>query len=229
MPTTEHVYLPLYADDETPDLSTTGNYNQAMVIIDGCFGLVEKAVTALAEGIAEERESRIAGDNALDSKLAAETQARTDADAALDTAYKAADAELTAKLAAETKARTDADAALDTAYKAADTALGSRIENAEADINANSADLTGIKGLTYGSKHVQFIESENGSYSSPALEEIAKQVTALETVDWSDIRGKPFSTISSGLKAVSDALTVDDSSISAGITGNTTWGEIVQS
>lgn len=145
-----------------------------------------------------------------------------------ETERNAADSELTAKIAAETSARTDADTALDAAYKAADTALGSRIDNAEAEISANSADLTGIKGLTYGSEHVLFIENENGSYTSPALEEIAEQVTALETAGWSDIRGKPFSTIGSGLKVVSDTLTVDASAISAGITGNTTWGEIEQ-
>lgn len=142
---------------------------------------------------------------------------------------KAADTELDTKLAAETKARTDADTALDTAYKAADTALGGRIDNAETEISSNSADLTGIKGLTYGSEHVQFIENENGSYTSPALEEIAEQVAALKTTaGWSDTRGKPFSTIGSGLKVVSDAITVDDSAVSAGITGNTTWGEIEQ-
>lgn len=85
--------------------------------------------------------------------------------------------------------RKAADTALDTAYKAADTALGGRIDNAEADISANSADLTGIKGLTYGSYHINFIENSNGEYTSPALIEIAKQV-------------------------------------SAGITGNTQWGQI---
>ena len=141
---------------------------------------------------------------------------------------KEADAELAAKLAAETKARTDADTELDTAYKAADTALGYRIDKAETEIRANNADLTGIKSLTYGDQHVNFIENENGSYTSPALEEIAEQVTALETAGWSDIRGKPFSNVGSGLKVVSDTLTVDSSAVSAGITGNTTWGEIEQ-
>lgn len=140
MPTTEHIHLPLYTDEETPDLSTTGHYNHAMEILDANVG-------ELAEGIAAEREARIAGDSALD-----------------------------AKLAAETKARTDADTALDAAYKAADAALGSRIDNAETEISANSADLTGIKSLTYGSEHVQFLENENGSYTSPALEEIAEQI-----------------------------------------------------
>lgn len=56
-----------------------------------------------------------------------------------------------------------------------DTALGKRIDNAEAEISANSADLTGIKGLTYGEQHVNFLENSNGEYSSPALEEIAEQ------------------------------------------------------
>lgn len=91
---------------------------------------------------------------------------------------KASDIELTAKLAAETKARTDADTALDTAYKAADTALGRRIDSAETEISANSADLIGIKGLTYGTEHAQFLENENGSYTSPALERIAEQIAA---------------------------------------------------
>ena len=93
-----------------------------------------------------------------------------------ETERKASDIELTAKLAAETKARTDADTALDTAYKAADTTLGRRIDNAETEISANSADLIGIKGLTYGTEHVQFLENENGSYTSPALERIAEQI-----------------------------------------------------
>lgn len=86
------------------------------------------------------------------------------------------ESEIDSKLAAETKARTDADAALDTAYKAADTALGERIDNAETEISANSADLTGIKGLTYGTHHINFIENSNGEYTSPALDEIAEQI-----------------------------------------------------
>lgn len=147
MPTTEHIHLPLYTDEETPDLSTTGHYNHAMEIIDANVGELEAEDAELAKDIADEREARIAGDSAL-----------------------------TVKLAAEAKARTDADTALDTAYKAADTALGSRIDNAETEISANSADLTGIKGLTYGQQHINFLESHNGEYTSPALEEIVEQI-----------------------------------------------------
>ena len=148
MRSTPYHHYALYEPDAAPDLTETGEYNSAIMGID-------------ADLHAEETER------------------------------KAADADITANLAAETKARTDADAALDTAYKAADTALGMRIDNAETDISANSADLTGIKGLTYGSEHVNFVENSNGEYTSPALEEIAEQ-------------------------------------ISAGITGNTQWGEIEQ-
>ena len=86
------------------------------------------------------------------------------------------ESEIDSKLAAETKARTDADTALDTAYKAADAAIGARIDNAETEISANSADLTGIKGLTYGTHHINFIENSNGEYTSPALDEIAEQI-----------------------------------------------------
>lgn len=85
----------------------------------------------------------------------------------------------------EEQARIEADTALNIAIanemaqrKAADTALGNRIDNAEAEISANSADLTGIKGLTYGDTHVNFIENSNGEYSSPALEKIAEQITS---------------------------------------------------
>lgn len=133
MRSTPYHHYALYEPDAAPDLTETGEYNSAIMGID-------------ADLHAEETER------------------------------KAADTELYTKLAAEAKARTDADTALDTAYKAADTALGSRIDNAETEISANSADLTGIKGLTYGTQHVNFLESSNGEYTSPALDEIAEQI-----------------------------------------------------
>lgn len=133
MRSTPYHHYALYEPEAAPDLTESGEYNSAVMGID-------------ADMHAEETER------------------------------KAADAELTAKLAAETKSRTDADNALDAAYKAADTALGGRIDNAETEISANSADLTGIKGITYGAEHVQFLEKKNGIYNSPALELIAGQI-----------------------------------------------------
>lgn len=94
MPTTEHIHLPLYTDEETPDLSTTGHYNEAMEILDNSAVYV-----------------------------------------------------------------------------------GARIDNAETEISANSADLTGIKGLTYGEGGQVFLENEGGEYSSPALEEIRHEIS----------------------------------------------------
>ena len=87
------------------------------------------------------------------------------------------DAEAAARKAADTAlgGRIDAEVA---ARGAADTALGGRIDNAEAEISANSADLTGIKGLTYGADHVAFLENHNGEYDSPALQEIEEQIAA---------------------------------------------------
>lgn len=102
---------------------------------------------------------------AVDADMHDEEQARIEGETALNIV-----------IANETAQRKAADAALDAAYKAADTALGKRIDNAEVEISANSADLTGIKGLTYGDTHVNFIENSNGEYSSPALDEIAKQI-----------------------------------------------------
>lgn len=48
MPTTEHIHLPLYTDEETPDLSTTGHYNHAMEILDANVGELEKKDAELA-------------------------------------------------------------------------------------------------------------------------------------------------------------------------------------
>lgn len=92
---------------------------------------------------------------AVDADMHDEEQSRIEGDTALNIA-----------IANETAQRT-----------AADTALGKRIDNAEVEISANSADLTGIKGLTYGDTHVNFLENSNGEYSSPALDEIAEQIT----------------------------------------------------
>lgn len=181
MPTTEHIHLPLYTDEETPDLSTTGHYNHAMEIIDANVGELEAKDAELAKDIADERDARVAGDAALDGKVSAETAAREAADNAINATLaskadqsalnnevadrKAADTALDTKLAAETKARTDAE---------------TEIMDAFSDLN------------------------------------------------WRTLKHKPFYTIGSGLKVVSNELTVDASAISAGITGNTTWGEIEQ-
>ena len=89
-----------------------------------------------------------------------------------ETERKAADANLKAAIDAEAATRHDEDDRLDKAI----AAVGRRVDNAEVEISSNSADLTGIKGLTYGEQHVRFVENSDGEYSSPALEEIAKQI-----------------------------------------------------
>ena len=169
MPNTEHIHLPLYTDEETPDISTTGHYNHAMEILDAEAGELEAADADLAAKLAKETQDRKGADTAIKADLDAETARAT---------------------AAEGK-NADAIAAEVTARKAADTALGKRIDNAEVEISANSADLTGIKGLTYGADHVTFLENENGAYTSPALEEIAEQIEKLESNGWYVINNYP--------------------------------------
>ena len=153
----------LYEPDASPDLTESGEYNTALMAVDADMHDEEQARikgdTALNIAIANEMAQRKAADVALNGRVDTETAERKAADTALDTAYKAA------------------DTALDTAYKAADAALGKRIDNAEAEISANSADLTGIKGLTYGEQHVNFLENRNGEYSSPALDEISHEIS----------------------------------------------------
>lgn len=137
MPTTPNIKLPLYTDEETPDLSTTGHYNAAMGIVDDTLAQHQDALEDLSDDLVKETTERKAADTALGTRIANEAAERV----------------------------------------AADAALGSRIDNAETEISANSADLTGIKGLTYGDDRVQFLENENGEYTSPALEEIAEQIS----------------------------------------------------
>lgn len=119
----------------------------------------------------------------VNAKLAQEVTDRKAADTALDN-------KITGGLNNVTNGLTtvgNAISKVEADYKAADVALGKRIDNAEGEISANSADLTGIKSLTYGNEHVQFLENNNGSYSSPALNEITEQVDALKAGGWTVI------------------------------------------
>ena len=178
----------LYEPDASPDLTESGEYNSALMAVDADMHDEEQARiegdTALNIAIANEMAQRKAADVALNGRVDTETAERKTADTALDAAYKAADAALDAKLTGAfnsiTQGLTSVGNGLTAEQKAradADTALGKRIDNAEAEISANSADLTGIKGLTYGEQHVNFLESSNGEYSSPALDEIAEQIS----------------------------------------------------
>lgn len=115
----------------------------------------------------------------------------------------------------EEQARTEGDTALNIAIanemaqrKAADDALNGRVDNAETEISANTADLTGIKGLTYGDTHVNFLENSNGKYSSPALEKIAEQISQGFTV----------------LEITSAATSIDDNALTK---LNANWPNVV--
>lgn len=153
----------------------------------------EAADTALGRRIDAEAAARGAADTELGGRIDDEATARGTADTALggriDTEKadrKSADTALGGRIDTEKADRESADTALGgridaeaTARGAADTALGGRIDSAETEISANSADITGIKGLTYGNDHAAFIENNSGEYSSPALQEIAGQIAAI--------------------------------------------------
>lgn len=161
MPVTMHYEFPLYDLEDSPDLTLTGREADAIIAIDAA--------------LKNEEDERIASDAELNVAIEKETAER-----------KAADKVLTDNLADEVSDRKTADTALGgridaeaAARGTADTALGGRIDNAETEISANSADITGIKGLTYGNEHVAFLENNAGEYDSPALQEIAEQIAAL--------------------------------------------------
>lgn len=170
----------LYEPDASPDLTATGEHNRAIIAIDSDMHAEETerayADKQLSDRITTLGNQEIADVRDLNAKILAEEMNRVSADSGLAT-----------DIDNEKKARTNYDALIEREYKAADAALGKRIDNAEGEISANSADLTGIKSLTYGNEHVQFIEHDNGSYSSPALDEIAEQVDALKAGGWTVI------------------------------------------
>ena len=201
MPSTDRLKLPLYTDEETPDISTSGHYNESMRLVDAEAAKLEAADAAIKSDIDTEVTRATAAEQANASAITAEVSRATAAEkknaaditaevtratAAEQANASAITAEVSRATAAEKKNAADitaevtrataAEQAEATARTEADTALGGRIDNAEAEISANSADLTGIKGLTYGTDHVTFLENENGSYTSPALEEIAEQI-----------------------------------------------------
>lgn len=175
MAETPYNHYALYEPDASPDLTATGEYNRAIMAIDSDMHAEETerayADKQLSDRITTLGNQEIADVRDLNAKILAEETNRVSADSGLAT-----------DIDNEKKARTNYDALIEREYKAADAALGKRIDNAEGEISANSADLTGIKSLTYGNEHVQFLEHDNGSYSSPALDEIAEQVDALKAV-----------------------------------------------
>lgn len=172
MAETPYNHYALYEPDTSPDLTATGEYNRAIMAIDSDMHAEETerayADKQLSDRITTLGNQEVADVRDLNAKILAEEMNRVSADSGLAT-----------DIDNEKKARTNYDALIEREYKAADTALGKRIDNAEVEISANSADLTGIKSLTYGNEHVQFLEHDNGSYSSPALDEIAEQIDAL--------------------------------------------------
>ena len=186
MPSTDRLKLPLYTDEETPDISTSGHYNESMRLVDAEAAKLEAQDTSIKADLDTEVARATTAEQANASAITAEVTRATaaekknaEATAALDTKLTGVNKRVesnTSNIAKEITDRQGAVQAEATARTEADTALGGRIDNAEAEISANSADLTGIKGLTYGTDHVTFLENENGSYTSPALEEIAEQI-----------------------------------------------------
>lgn len=197
MPVTQNYEFPLYDPEDSPDLTLTGREAGAIIAIDSALKNEENGRKAadkvLTDNLADEVADREAADTALGRRIDAEATARGEADTALGSRIDAeaaargeADTALGRRIDAESTARGAADTALggriDTEKadrESADTALGSRIDNAETEISANSADITGIKSLTYGDDHAAFIENNAGEYNSPALQEIANNIAGV--------------------------------------------------
>lgn len=207
MAETPYNHYALYEPDASPDLTATGEYNSAIMGIDSDMHSEREERTRIereykaADVRLDERITTLGNQETADvrdvnAKLVQEVTDRKAADTALDTKFTNGLNNVTNGLitVGNDVNKVESD------YKAADAALIVRINNAEADISANSADLTGIKSLTYGNEHVQFLEHDNGSYSSPALDEIKHEID--------DATLKVFTSTATGL-AADTVLTFD--------------------
>ena len=111
------------------------------------MAIIDTTMTSLGDRITQETTARTNGDNALAERI---------------TTVEGLGTQLADRI---------------TTVEGLGTQLAEGIAIANHNISANTADLTGIKGLTYGADHVQFLVENNGSYTSPALDEIAEQIT----------------------------------------------------
>ena len=190
---TENYGFPLYDPDASPDLTETGEHDRAIVDIDAAIKAEETA--------------RGEGDTALGARIDTEAAERKEADTAIyaslnrrprASAIKLADGERYLTLSADEGDGTDAHQARVT--------IGSDLGTLEGEISANSADLTGIKGLTYGADDVHLVEESNGEYTSPALTEIEHDIA--DARQWQNVQGKPFTQLGSSMKSENGYLDV---------------------
>ena len=126
---TPYYNLDLYTDSDKPNLRD--QYNGAMRKVDTQLHTSNDNITVAIEAANQAKEKAQEANDAV----AAETTAREEADATLETAYKEADSVLDGKITAEATARTDADSTLGvridnevTARANADTDLNGRID-----------------------------------------------------------------------------------------------------
>lgn len=221
MPTTEHIHLPLYTDEETPDLSTTGHYNHAMEILDANIGELEKKDADLTgiKGLTYGKHHI----NFLESHNGEYTSPALE-EIAEQIAQGMAYIQIPDNLAT---------LGADTLDK-----LRSDWPNVALIETSNISSIVGYNILVPLIAHESgYVFSPiSGSYSddgTPYNHFTEISVTGDITRDdmsrspyWANIINKPFSTIGSGLKVVSDALTVNTAEIPTGITANTTFGDL---
>lgn len=135
MPSTDRLKLPLYTDEETPDISTSGHYNESMRLVDAEAAKLEAADAAIKSDIDTEVARATAAEQANASAITAEVTRATAAD---ETNANAITAEVSRATAAE-QANAEATAALDTKL----TGVSKRVESNTSNIAKEITDRQG--------------------------------------------------------------------------------------
>ena len=199
---TENYIFPLYDPEASPDLTETGEHDRAIVSIDTTIKAEETARinedTALGTRIDTETADREAADTALGTRIDTETADRKAADEAIYASLNRRPRASAIKLAEGERYLTlSTDEGDGTEAHQATVTIGSDLGTLEGEISANSADLTGIKGLAYRDSHA-FLENDNGEYDSPALIEIAHEIDDIEQVTIDAGEGAPTKNAKTG-------------------------------
>ena len=189
---------------QSPD-ETFATDEELASAINALKSVLEEADNALQNAINEVQANLDTAVAELNGNLTSEVETLNEKIAALDTAYKAADALINSDISALKEADSDIKAsmtALDTAYKAADNALQNAINEVQANLDTAVAELNGSLTSEVETLNEKIAALDTAYKAADAL--INSDISALKEAD-SDIKGS-INALDTAYKAADNAL-----------------------